>query len=127
MQLNPALAGAEQVMETTHQWEATERQHPSPLKPLQSSGIELTQLSRYAFIAALFAVCAMLSTWSRIDLRETAVALDIVQSQHTRALSERARLELELASLSDPLWLQDAASSLSLQSDVPVIDVVVTE
>ncbi|MEL6348796.1 MAG: hypothetical protein AAFV53_37175 [Myxococcota bacterium] len=109
-------------METTSSgpnWSSADR---SPLQPLELAGIELNQLSRYVFVAMLVGLCAMLSAWSRIDLRETAYALDHAQTAHAEALAERARLELELASLVDPHWLSGAAGTLSLES-VEIVDV----
>ena len=46
-----------------------------------------------------------LSAWSRIDLVEISVALDQSQADLKRAEADRARLELELATLKDPTHL----------------------
>jgi hypothetical protein len=65
----------------------------------------------------------LLSTWSRIDLRETAVALDRSQRAYATATAEATRLRLELATLEDPAWLAQAAETLHLDRTVPVVDV----
>ena len=88
---------------------------------MSRSGIELTRLNRYGFMLAMLALCALLSTWSRIDLRATSVALDETRREFASAEAEQARLRLELASLSDPGWLTGAAESLSLESSPEVI------
>ena len=68
------------------------------------------------------AACMLLSTWSRIDLRETAVALDRSERAYTTALAETSRLELELSTLEDPAWLTQTAAELSLSAAVPVVN-----
>jgi len=92
-----------------------------PLRPMSRSGIELNRLNRYGFMLAMLALCSLLSTWSRIDLRTTSVALDEARSNYANADAEQARLRLEMASLSDPSWLSGAAESLSLESGAEVI------
>jgi len=87
-----------------------------------SSGMELSRLGGYAMVIGLMAGCMLLNAWSRIDLRETAVALDQIERAHTAALEDATRLELELATLEDPAWLAGAADALSLERTVPVID-----
>jgi cell division protein FtsL len=92
-----------------------------PLRPMSRSGIELNRLNRYGLMLAMLALCALLSTWSRIDLRSTSLALDEARSRYADAEAEQARLRLELASLSDPGWLAGAAATLSLESGAEVI------
>ena len=94
----------------------------NPLQALELRGLELHHLGRYVLVALLLTVCFMLSAWSRIDLHSTAMELGSVQTKRDDAQAERARLELELASLVDPQWLNAAASELSLQPGV-VVDV----
>ena len=101
-------------------WSADEAEL-APLRPMSRAGIELNQLNRYGLVLAMLALCALLSTWSSIDLRATSVALDGARSGYSSAESERARLQLELASLSDPGWLSGAAATLSLESGAEVI------
>ncbi|MDG1481968.1 MAG: hypothetical protein P8R54_20420 [Myxococcota bacterium] len=88
---------------------------------MSRSGIELNRLNRYGLMLALFALCALLSTWSRIDLRSTSLSLDEARSEYSNAEADQVRLRLELASLSDPDWLADAAATLSLEGDSEVI------
>lgn len=103
-----------------HDWRPPSER--DPLQPLDMAGIELHHLTRYLVVVALVTVCMLISAWSRLDFRETAVALDEAQRSYEVALSERAQLELELASLSDPHWLNSAAAALELQPGVEVIE-----
>lgn len=85
--------------------------------------VELSRLGRYVFIAGVFGLCALLHAWSRIDLRETAVALDVAQSKLSAANAEQQRLELELASLRDPARLGQMGIAMALDSHVKVVPV----
>ena len=76
-------------------------------RPLESTDVELSSLGGYALLIGLMAGCMLLSTWSRIDLRETAVALYRSERAYTAALAETSRLELELSTLEDPAWLAE--------------------
>ena len=95
----------------------------STIQPLALAGLEVNQLSRYVLLVPIFALCTLISTWTRIDYRETAVALDRAQSQHTAALTENARLELELATLSDPMWVHAAATALAFDDTVTIVNI----
>jgi hypothetical protein len=92
-------------------------------KEINSGGIELSRIASYVMVIALLACCMLLSAWSRIDLRETAVSLDRSERDLSGAQAEGTRLRLELATLEDPAWLSTAADSLQLDRDVRVIDV----
>jgi hypothetical protein len=94
-----------------------------PLEVVEGGGLEISHLWRYLAVALLVALCALISAWSRIDLVETSVALDAAENRLSSAQAERARLELELATLSDPAHLSDTARALQLTSAVPVVDV----
>lgn len=95
----------------------------APVAPmLHAEGVELRYLWRYGAVAALMVACALLSTWSRVDLVETSVALHKSRSAHRSALAERQRLTLELASLRDPQTLEGAAAAMSLDNTVPVVE-----
>jgi len=85
--------------------------------------LELNHLWRYALVAVVVACCALFSAWSRIDLVEISVALDQSQSDLKRAEADRARLELELATLQDPTHLSTASDELQLSDTVEVIPV----
>ena len=63
-------------------------------RPLRSSDVELSSLGGYALLIALVAGSMLLSTWSRIDLRETAVSLHRSERAYAAATAETARLEL---------------------------------
>jgi hypothetical protein len=110
--------------ENPRRWPWTKAPNPKfAPKELEDSGIELTRIASYVMVIALLACCMLLSTWSRIDLRETAVALDRSEQAHATAQAEGTRLRLELATLEDPAWLSRAVSSLKLDRTVLVIDV----
>ena len=73
-----------------------------PLVALETTDVrdfEVVHLGRYALVALLTSMCMLLWAWSRIDLRETAVALDGIERRNELALAEHERLELELLSL----------------------------
>ena len=91
-------------------------------RPLESTDVELSSLGGYALLIGIMAACMLLSTWSRIDLRETAVALDRSERAYTTAMAETSRLELELSTLEDPAWLTQTAAELSLSAAVPVVN-----
>ena len=91
-------------------------------RPLETPDAELSSLGGYALLIGIMAACMLLSTWSRIDLRETAVALDRSERAYTAALAETSRLELELSTLEDPAWLTQTAADLSLSAAVPVVN-----
>jgi hypothetical protein len=78
-----------------------------PLVALETTDVrdfEVVHLGRYALIALLTSVCMLLWAWSRIDLRETAVALDGIERRNELAVAEHERLELELLSLKGKAW-----------------------
>jgi len=91
-------------------------------RPLQSSDVELSSLGGYALLIAIMAGSMLLSTWSRIDLRETAVSLHRSERAYAAAVAETSRLELELATLEDPAWLTQTAKNLSLSTAIPVVE-----
>ena len=89
---------------------------------LDTGDVELSSLGGYALVILIMAACMLLSAWSRIDLRETAVALDRSEREYSAAQAETSRLKLELSTLEDPAWLTQTAHELSLQPTVPVVD-----
>ncbi|MEC7949012.1 MAG: hypothetical protein VX265_15695 [Myxococcota bacterium] len=95
----------------------------STLSTLTTDGLELSHLGRYLVMAVLVTVCALLFAWSRIEMVEISSALGSARTQLSVADAEGARLDLELATLSDPSHLSRAAAELSLTTAVPVIDV----
>ena len=103
-------------------WSKTQNPKFAP-KEIENSGIELSRIASYVMVIALLACCMLLSTWSRIDLRETAVALDRSEQAYAAAQAEGTRLRLELATLEDPAWLSKAVDSLELDRTVPVVDI----
>ena len=105
--------------------EATPRAVPPRLT--QSGDVELSSLGGYALMIGIMAACMLLSAWSRIDLRETAVALDRSEHAYDAAQAETSRLQLELSTLEDPAWLTQTAANLSLQSNVAIVDMTKTK
>lgn len=96
----------------------------APVSPvLQGGGLEIRFLWRYIAVAALMAACALLSAWSRVDLVETAVALDQSRARYAEAAAEQERLQLELATLTDPHHLRAASTSLAFEGAASVVDV----
>lgn len=96
----------------------------APVSPvIDRGGLEIRFLWRYVAVAALMASCALLSAWSRVDLVETAVALDQTRDALSRASAEQERLQLELASLTDPHALRMAGNSLAFDGTVSIVDV----
>lgn len=97
---------------------------PPSVRPrlLNSGDVELSSLGGYALVILIMAACMLLSAWSRIDLRETAVALDRSERDYSAAQAETSRLKLELSTLEDPAWLHQTANELSLQPTVPVVE-----
>ena len=91
------------------------------VKVLVPHEVELSQLTRYVAIAALAGLCALLWAWSRIDLRKTAVSLDLAERQYHAARADQARLKLELATLRDPARLERVGATLNLDREVPVV------
>jgi hypothetical protein len=93
------------------------------LSAVTPEGLELSHLGRYLVVAVLVTVCALLFAWSRIEMVEISTDLGAARNQLTIAQAEAARLDLELAALSDPAHLSRAATELALTTDVPVVDV----
>ena len=89
---------------------------------LDTGDVELSSLGGYALVILIMAACMLLSAWSRIDLRETAVALDRSERDYAAAQAETTRLKLELSTLEDPAWLHQTASEMALEPTVPVIE-----
>lgn len=91
------------------------------LRVLVPHEVEVSHLTRYVAIAALAGACALLWAWSRIDLRKTAVALDLAERHYAAAQAEQARLNLELAALRDPARLERLGDTLVLDRTVNVV------
>ena len=94
-----------------------------PIRAIDAAGIEVSHLWRYLAVAGMAAGCALLSTWSRIDLVETSVALHQMERNLTAATMDGERLDLELATLKAPDRLDYASQTLQLDDRVQVIDV----
>lgn len=94
----------------------------SPADRRDTAGLELSHLGRYVLVGAVLAGCLMVSAWSRIDLRSTAVALDETERALAAAQADRARLSLELATLREPARLRSQAAELGLTESAAVVD-----
>ena len=92
------------------------------IEGIHTGGIELSHLWRYLFVATLTTGCALLSAWSRVDLVEISVALDQVEASFSTAQGEQNRLELEVATLTNPNYLAQVATNLNLEAGVPIVD-----
>lgn len=94
----------------------------STLSSVRPDGLELSNLGRYLVVAVLVTVCGLLFAWSRIEMVEISSDLGGARTKLAIAEADGARLDLELAALTDPTHLSRAASDLALTGDVPVID-----
>jgi hypothetical protein len=86
-----------------------------------TGGLELTQLGRYGMVAVLVTICGLLFAWSRIEIVEISSHLGQTRGQLATAEADRARLDLELAAITDPAHLSRAATDLGLASTVPLV------
>lgn len=123
-------------MDITRRWSSSSPEDAEPVvQPQPAQGraavrdrlidtgdVELSSLGGYALVILIMAACMLLSAWSRIDLRETAVALDRSERDYAAAQAETSRLKLELSTLEDPAWLHKTASEMALEPTVPVIE-----
>ncbi len=102
---------------------------PAVVRPrlLDTGEVELSSLGGYALMILIMAACMLLSAWSRIDLRETAVALDRSEREYAAAQAETSRLNLELSTLEDPAWLAHTADELNLEPTVPVVEMATVQ
>jgi cell division protein FtsL len=128
-------------MDITRPWTSSPTEEASPVdrspvepeppvvKPrlLDTGEVELSSLGGYALMILIMAACMLLSAWSRIDLRETAVALDRSEREYSAAQAETTRLKLELSTLEDPAWLAHTADELNLESTVPVVEMAIVQ
>ncbi|MFH1465535.1 MAG: hypothetical protein ABIO70_14200 [Pseudomonadota bacterium] len=78
---------------------------------------------RYTAYALLLGLVFLFQTWSRVDARETALALDHARYESELFLAQHERLLLELASLTSLGSLSEQASALELSADVTLVEV----
>jgi hypothetical protein len=92
-------------------------------KPITLEGIELSMVYRYLFAAFVLIGCFLILLWSRLDLRETRVALNHAQLKYEAALEERHRLELELNLLLSPTTVEDDAKTYELDNQIRIVNI----
>ncbi len=76
--------------------------------------IPLGGLIRYLLFSLMFVATLMFYVWSRIDVRDSAKALDSVITQYNTLQVEKSRLELEMASRLSLVRVSSAASQMEL-------------
>ncbi|HJN77944.1 MAG TPA: hypothetical protein QGF58_28770 [Myxococcota bacterium] len=86
-------------------------------------GLSLTGVVRYLAYAALLIASLMFYTWSRVDVRATAAALEGAQLELSELRTEQDRLELELATRRDLARVGGTTEGLALISEVKVVEV----
>ncbi len=93
---------------------------PAIIWPVVAQSPLVWRFTAYMMVLALL---VMLHTWSRVDARETALALDRarVQAQLFRAQNER--LLLEMATMTSLGSLDDRGSAIALLSDAALVEV----
>ncbi len=87
-------------------------------------GLQIPVLARYATIFAMLVFALMFYVWSRVDVRDSASALDASLAQLEQLNVEHDRLALELAARKDLAALKSSAGSLGLVAGVAVVDVI---
>ncbi len=78
---------------------------------------------RFTAYMAVLGLLLMLHTWSRVDARETALALDRVRVQAELSRVRNERLLLELATLTSVGSISARASNLELSGAARVVEV----
>lgn len=86
-------------------------------------GISLTGTARYVLYAALLVSSLMFYTWSRVDVRTRAAALESAQIQLANARIEQDRLALEIATRRDLARVGEGAELMGLSHEVDVVEV----
>ena len=94
------------------------------LQPMVLDGVEIPILNRYLLSALVLIGCLLVLLWSRLDLRETRVALGHAQTRYENALKEKQRLELELNLLLSPVAIEQQVSDWGLNSEITVVEIV---
>ena len=92
-------------------------------KPITLEGVELSMLYRYLFASMVLVGCFLTLLWSRLDLRETRVALNHAQLKYESALEERHRLELELNLLLSPTTVENEANAYELNNQIRIVNI----
>jgi hypothetical protein len=78
---------------------------------------------RFTAYALLLGLVFLFQTWSRVDARETALALNHARFEAELFRNQHERLLLELASLTSLGSLSDQAVDLELGHDVALVEV----
>ena len=93
-------------------------------QPIQLKGVELPVLSRYAFALGLLISCIIVLLWSRLDIRETRVALSQAQKEYKEAMEEQHRLQLELDSILAPSTVRGNIQDFNFTADIQVVEII---
>jgi hypothetical protein len=80
-------------------------------------------LWRITAYAMLLGLVVLVHTWSRVDARETSLALDRARVQAELFRSQNERLLLELATMNSLGSLNSRAATLALSHDVDLVEV----
>ncbi len=98
----------------------TLRMDPAIIWPLVAHSPLVWRYTAYMMILGLL---VLLHTWSRIDARETALALDRARVQADLVRTQNERLLLELATMTSLGSIGARAASLELSSAASVVEV----
>ena len=98
----------------------TLRMDPAVIWPVVAHSPLVWRFTAYMMVLGLL---VLLHTWSRIDARETALALDRVRVQANLYRTQNERLLLELATMTSLGSLEARALGLELSSVAPVVEV----
>ena len=69
----------------------------------------------------LFISCIIVLLWSRLDIRETRVALSQAQKEYKEAMEEQHRLQLELDSILAPSTVRGNIQDFNFTTDIQVV------
>ncbi len=98
----------------------TLRMDPAIIWPVVAHSPLVWRFTAYMMVLGLL---VLLHTWSRIDARETALALDRARVQADLYRTQNERLMLELATMTSLGSLGTRAASLELSGEARVVEV----
>jgi hypothetical protein len=98
----------------------TLRMDPAIIWPVVAHSPLVWRFTAYMLFLGLL---VLLHTWSRIDARETALALDRARVQAELSRTQNERLVLELATMTSLGSLSARATGLEIQNEARVVEV----